>query len=252
MSQAYLERIGLDRDEIGPLDEAGLRRVVAAHAASAPFENLRAHRAETISVDIEDILERIVARREGGVCYELNGGLGWLLQELGADVELIAAQVLMGAEGSGGPGLPMSHMALIVRLPDGSAPLLVDAGFGGETIVRPAPADGETVTTARGASYQVDLRPRRLADFAGVAWWHSTSPDSRFMQSLVVSSTRADGITTLSGRGEETVEWRFRGTRDAEARPVDVAAAQAIANEVFGLRSRLPRRVLRYAPVGAE
>jgi len=245
---AYLERIGLDHDEIGSLDEDGLRRVVAAHAATVPFENTRAHRGEPISVRIEDVLDRLVVRREGGVCYELNGGLGWLLRELGADVDLIAAQVMSGADGPGvgGAGLPMSHMALIVRLPDGSSPLLVDAGFGGETIVRPAPADGETVTTERGSSYQVDLRPRELADFAGLAWWHSTSPGSRFMRSLVVSSTRADGIATLSARGDDALEWRFRGTRDVEARPVDVGEAQSIAADVFALRSPLPRRIIRY------
>src|SRR5690606_30981999 len=121
-----LARIGLPAD-LGPLDESALQRVVAAHAARVPFENTRAHRGERISVRIEDILERLVARREGGVCYELNGGLAWLLAELGAEVEINAAQVLGDASTpEAGGGLPMSHLALIVTLPGDPRAFLVD------------------------------------------------------------------------------------------------------------------------------
>lgn len=253
MTDAYLERIGLSRGSLGPLDETRLRRLAAAHAATVPFENTRAHRGERISVRAEDVLERLVERREGGVCYELNAGLGLLLTELGARVQLVAAQVLTAADapGTASSGLPMSHMALIVELSDGPGELLVDVGFGGETILRPAPADGETVVTERGSSYRVDRRPRQLTDFEGLAWWHSTSPGSRFMRSVIVSSTRPDGITTLSGRGEDALAWRFRGERDAEARDVGPDEAQSIAGEVFGLRAPLPQRVLRYGPLEA-
>lgn len=250
MIDAYLERIGVSRAEIGALDADSLSRIAAAHAAAVPFENTRTHRGERISVRIEDVLERLVERREGGVCYELNGGLGWLLAQLGADVRLIAAQVLTGADPTGGgSGLPMSHMALLVRPEGGEDDLLLDVGFGGDTIMRPAPADGEIVTTSRGTSYRVDMRPRELPDFEGVAWWHSTSPGSRFMQGVIVSSTRADGITTLSGRDEGGLRWRFRAERDVEAREVAHDEAQAIAGEVFGLHSPLPLRVLRYGPI---
>ena len=253
MIDAYLARIGLGRHELEPLDEGALRRLAAAHAAAVPFENTRAHRGERISVRIEDVLERLVERRAGGVCYELNGGLGWLLAELGARVRLIAAQVLVGGGGEpgGAAGLPMSHMALVVDVP-GESGLLVDVGFGGDTIVRPAPADGETVVTSRGTSYRVDMRPRELGDFEGVAWWHSTSPGSRFMRGIIVSSTRAGGVATLSGRGEGVLEWRFRGEGDSEAHAVTAEEAQAIAGEMFGLREALPRRILRYGPLAAS
>jgi len=267
VTAAYLARIGLSRAELDPLDESALRRITAAHAAAVPFENTRAHRGERISVRTEDVLERIVDRHEGGVCYELNGGLGWLLAELGADVRLVAGQVLVGAAsdgaeragdgdagqatgGAGGlGGLPMSHMALIVRLPETDREWLADVGFGGDTILRDAPADGDTVTTGRGTSYRIDLRRRELGDFEGLAWWHSTSPGSRFMRGVVVSSTRADGVATLSGRGDGQLAWRFRGERDTAARDVEPDVAQTIAAEVFGLTTPLPRSLVRYAPV---
>jgi len=250
MLAAYLARIGLPEAASRPLDEAGLRAVAAAHAARIPFENTRAHRGERISVRIEDILDRIVTREEGGVCYELNGGLAWLLTSLGADVELNAAQVLPAAPGDPG-GLPMSHVALIVTLPGEGRAFLVDVGFGGETILREVPEDGERVETARGSAYRIDRRPRELEDFEGLAWWHSTSPSSRFMRSVIVSSTRTEGIATLFGRDDgETIGWHYRGVADAEARAIDAAEAGALAGAVFGLRAPLPDRIMRYVPAG--
>lgn len=248
----YLDRIGLPPTGLVPLDEAGLRRIAAAHAERIPFENTRAHRGERISVRIDDILDRLVTRREGGVCYELNGGLGWLLGELGAEVERNAAQVLAGGAVPGaGAGLPMSHLALIVTLPDGGDAFLVDVGLGGETIFRDVPHDGEIVTTTQGAAYRIDRRPRSLDEFEGLAWWHSTSPGSRFMRSIIISVTHADGIVTLAGKDDGTaLAWHFRAASESESRPVDTATAASIAVEVFGLTSPLPERIIRYAPAG--
>ncbi|HWL59990.1 MAG TPA: arylamine N-acetyltransferase [Microbacteriaceae bacterium] len=245
----YLQRIGLPAEGLEPFDELALRRVAAAHAATVPFENTRAHRGERISVDIDDILERLVTRREGGVCYELNGGLAWLLTELGADVEINAAQVLPDSSGVG--GLPMSHLALIVTLPGAPRAFLVDVGFGGETILREVPDDGDIVTTGRASAYRIDRRPRQLSDFEGLAWWHSTSPGSRFMTGIIVSSTRPGGIVTVFGRDEgDSVSWFFRDLDADRPRALTRDEAQAIVADTFGLDAPLPQRVLRYAPVG--
>src|SRR5699024_720409 len=110
---------------------------------------------------------------------------------------------------------------------------------------------GEVVRTARGTSYRVDRRPRELGDFEGLAWWHSTSPGSRFMRSIIVSSTRPEGIATLFGRDEDgrAVTWYYRGVTDTDAREVTPEAAAEIAGEVFGLSGPLPQRVIRYAAV---
>lgn len=37
-------------------------------------------------------LKKIVSRRRGGFCYELNGLFAWLLQELGFQVTLLSAR----------------------------------------------------------------------------------------------------------------------------------------------------------------
>ena len=48
--------------------------------------------------------------------------------------------------------------------------------------------------------YQVETRPRRLADFEPTCWWHQTSPTSHFTQSLICSMLTGDGRVTLSDR----------------------------------------------------
>jgi len=49
--------------------------------------------------------------------------------------------------------------------------------------------------------YRLEVRPRELGDFVAGAWWHSTSPRSHFVQSLVCSKvTEGGGRITLSGR----------------------------------------------------
>lgn len=248
---AYLDRIGVTEESLHPLDGAALRRLVEAHAARIPFENTRIHHGEPISVDLDEILDRLVRRGEGGVCYELNGALSWLLRELGAEVELDAAEVLAGPANPKAVPLPMGHLALVVRLPGQEDRRLVDVGFGGEALLRPAPSDGEVVITARGSSYRIDRRPRQLGDFAGMAWWHSTSPGSRFVRSVVISSTRPDGITTLSGSAPDSgggeLRYRFRGTTEAEGRDVSRGEAQRLAEGVFGIAA-LPSRLVEYRP----
>ena len=121
---AYLDRIGVTAP--AACDAAGLRTLHRAHQLTVPFENLSIHLAEPISLDERDLADKIVRRRRGGFCYELNGAFALLLEALGAQVSRVAARVY----GETGPGPPFDHLALIVRPADGSGPWLADVGFG--------------------------------------------------------------------------------------------------------------------------
>ena len=79
---AYLDRIGLQRPAV--LDEAALRALHRAHLMTVPFENLSIHLDEPISLTEGDLVSKIVTRRRGGFCYELNGAFALLLEALGA------------------------------------------------------------------------------------------------------------------------------------------------------------------------
>ncbi len=110
---AYLRRIGVPRP--ATVDAATLRTVHRAHQMTVPFENLSIHLSEPISLDSGALLDKIVTRRRGGFCYELNGAFALLLQALGADVTRVAARV----HGDAGYGPPFDHLALVVRPADG-------------------------------------------------------------------------------------------------------------------------------------
>src|SRR5262249_16862497 len=121
---AYLDRIGVTRPVV--LDEKALGVLHRAHQLAVPFENLSIHMAEPISLNEGDLVDKIVTRRRGGFCYELNGAFALVLEALGASVARLAARVY----GEGQLSPPFDHLALVVRLADGSGPWLADVGFG--------------------------------------------------------------------------------------------------------------------------
>src|SRR5262249_35101471 len=79
---AYLNRVGYtDTDPVKPT-AAMLSNLHWSHLLNVPFENLDIrplHRQ--ISLDLAAIEDKVVARRRGGFCYELNGLLAAALTQ---------------------------------------------------------------------------------------------------------------------------------------------------------------------------
>ena len=69
--------------------------------------------------------EKIVTRRRGGWCYEMNGTLGWALGELGFRVTRGTGAVVRALKGEAAVG---NHLVLRVDVPEGA--YLADVGFG--------------------------------------------------------------------------------------------------------------------------
>jgi N-hydroxyarylamine O-acetyltransferase len=210
---AYLSRIAVTPPVAA--DAAALRILHRAHQVAVPFENLSIHLSEPISLDEAGLVDKIVRSRRGGFCYELNGGFALLLQALGAQVTRLAARVY----GDGQLGPPFDHLALAVRLPDGSGPWLADVGFGSHSDFpllldsrseQQDPAGRFQLTdTEHGdvdvlrngePQYRVELRERSLADFVPTCWWQQTSPSSHFTRSTICSRLTDDGRISISGR----------------------------------------------------
>ena len=213
LTAAYLARIGCPRPD-GP-DAAALRALHKAHQMTVPFENLSIHLGEPIELTEAGLLAKIVARRRGGFCYELNGAFGLLLEALGFNVERVAARVYGGA----GLGPPFDHMALVVRSPDGSGPWLADVGFGSHSThpllldgrreqhdpagvfqVTAAPDGDADVLKDAEPQYRLERRARSLEDFVPTCWWQQTAPQSHFRTGLICSLLTDDGRISLSGR----------------------------------------------------
>ena len=247
---AYLSRI--DADPPATLGAESLRHLHQAHQRAVPFENLSIHLSEPITLDEPALVDKIVRRRRGGFCYELNGAFALLLEALGASVGRVGARVF----GEGGLGPPFDHMALIVRPPDGSGPWLADVGFGshsdyplelGSREDQPDPAgvfrladapddDVEVLKDGR-PEYRLEVRERALADFAPTCWWQQTSPESHFRLSTICSRLTGDGRVSISGR--TLIETRA-GARTEQQLTSDAAVLAAYRDHFGVVLDRVP------------
>lgn len=246
-ADAYLKRIGAARPAVA--DAAALRDLHLRHLTAVPFENLSIHLGQDIVLDETALADKIVGAGRGGFCYELNGAFAGLLRELGYGVTLHPARVL-GPDGR--PGPPYDHLALRVTAADGSGPWLVDVGFGrhahfplafgsrdeqrdpGGVFAIAETAEGDLDVLMDGvAQYRLEQRPRALRDFEATCWYHRTSPDSHFRQSLVCSRL------TDGGRGRVTLGGRTLTVTDARGgrteRELDAAQVLPAYAEHFGI-----------------
>jgi len=136
----YLERINLPSSAALPLPAPtleNLRRLVAAHLAACPFENLALHYStrRQISLDAEVLFDKFVNRRRGGYCMEQNRAFSIVLRSLGYDLYTVGGRVVQGLEW--GKVMGWNHMAIIVTL-DGIE-YLVDVGYGSNCLTAPLP-----------------------------------------------------------------------------------------------------------------
>jgi N-hydroxyarylamine O-acetyltransferase len=216
--QAYLDRIGY-RGSLAPTPGT-LRALHVAHLRTVPFENLSIHAGQPIVLTEDALFEKVVVRRRGGFCYELNGLFAALLRALGFDVDLLAAGV---ARGGGVYSPDFDHVALAVSLGER---WLVDVGFG-DSFREPLRLDERGEQADGGRVYRIDedgprfvllqregsakeeeaawepqfrftLQPRALSDCAEMCLYHQTSPQSHFTQKRICSLATPDGRVTLS------------------------------------------------------
>ena len=210
----YLNRIGYD----GPLtlDADTLRALQVAHLYTVPFENLSIDMDEPIVLDIQALFEKVVTRRRGGFCYELNGLFAALLRALGFQVDMFSARV-RGSNREYGPAF--DHLTLLVSL---SERWLVDVGFG-DSFLEPLRLDAREIQPqgesyyrilddktnlvleskdregAWAPQYRFDTTPCHLTDFGEMCRYHQSSPESHFTKNPVCTMATPGGRVTISG-----------------------------------------------------
>jgi len=211
--RAYLDRIRFEGEVRADL--ATLRAVHRAHQYAVPFENLDVQLRRPLVTAEEAAYDKIVRRRRGGWCYEMNGVMGWALKEMGFDVTRMSAGVMREKLGDVQLG---NHLCLLVRL---DQPYLVDVGFGG-SLSEPTPlrvsamddapyrlslsetADGYWRFTeiALGEPFSFDFRAARADEalFAAKCSFLQSDAGSPFVQNLVVQRRTADAHYSLRGR----------------------------------------------------
>ena len=218
----YLARIGYVGSTEPTLET--LAGIVLAHLRTVPFENLDiVPLARPLRLDPAGLFAKIVGERRGGYCFELNGTLALLLEDLGFTVVRVACQFTEEA----GYSDPFDHLALIVTFP-GSGEWFVDVGSGRTTPTAPLevpgpdawgapgppdPADGRLSRIERrgraGYVWQLEqggdwreyqrfsFTPRTLEDFLPRCRVFETEPDNHFRQGPMCTQLTAAGRVSI-------------------------------------------------------
>lgn len=246
-AQAYLRRIGYS-GPTAPTFET-LRGLHLAHLLAVPFENLDIPLLRRpLALAPDALYEKLVTRRRGGLCYELNGSFAALLSSLGFRLDFLSAEVF-SPKGTWGP--PFAHVALRVHLDE---PWLADVGFGRDSFREPLrletqePQDCYGVTyrlrsegplrilqmrdgEAWSSLYRFGPQSHQMADFEPMCVVHQTSPDAPFTSVPVVGLATVDGRITLVDRRLKIVGG---GTTQERDLPDDESRAHAL-REYFGI-----------------
>ncbi|HEY5237524.1 MAG TPA: arylamine N-acetyltransferase [Rhizomicrobium sp.] len=210
----YLHRIGLTQRPRADL--AGLTAIHRAHMQSIAYENLDVQLGCAVTIERAPILEKVVDRKRGGWCYEMNGTLNWALEELGFRVTRATGAVMREMMGDAATG---NHLVLRVELEEGT--YLADVGFGDGPLEPINLVEGEFISNGfvyhlsradgdwwrlrnhpAGAAPSFDFNLERADEtkFAARCASLQSTADSLFVLNLICFRHRPNGFYALLGR----------------------------------------------------
>lgn len=223
----YCERTGAPPS--GVPDENRLEELQRAQIYSMPFENFDIQLGRGIDLTPEHLVDKLIRRRRGGYCFELNGLFLAALKRAGFDARPLLARVHVSGEPTG-----RSHQLSLVTI--AGREWIADVGFGGACPRRPMPLEHEVETVHDGRRfrlvphslghmlqfqqdgawtdlYSFDLTPVVANDIVYGNHFTSTHPASFFTFSRVAVRWLPDGQIrlfnfrcTTSRGGEERIE----------------------------------------------
>jgi N-hydroxyarylamine O-acetyltransferase len=213
--QEYFDRTGFWG--AARADIATVVEMMRCQLFSVPFENLDVQAGKIVSLVPEDIVDKIIVRKRGGYCFEVNGLFAMALEALGIPYQFVAARPMMYPVRK-----PKTHMAIVVKT-DGEQ-WLCDLGFGSYGIRAPMRLDMldaeieqdfdtfmlsmanereyllQALVEGKWADqFAFDTSPQEWIDFVPANYLSSTHPDAIFVQKLVVVLHNPKGRVSLSG-----------------------------------------------------
>jgi N-hydroxyarylamine O-acetyltransferase len=212
--QAYLDRIGFDG--VPRPDLATLVALHRGHSLAISYENFDVQFGRPLTIDSAAAFDKIVRRRRGGWCYEMNGLLGAILDDVGFRVTRLAGAVHRATHGDEMAG---NHLVLLVDLSDG--PWIADVGFGDgprdpyPLRAGPVVSDGfvygleridadwwrlTNQPTGGAPSFDFSLEPADPARLAAMCERLQTWPASTFVLNAIAQRHKGDEIRLLRGR----------------------------------------------------
>jgi len=249
----YLRRIGCE-DCLAP-SPTRLFKLQREHRRRVPYESLDLYRGVAPGLSEEELYEKIVTRRRGGYCFELNGAFKALLAQLGYDVVQHFGRWLYG-EDLAVP--PPRHRVLRVRFR--GATYVADVGIGMWAPPEPLRFAYDVVQNSGGRDWRI-VRDERLLnlvqvrcgekwvnyfsfgddpaediDFLYVNQYLAHNPDSPFRRGILVYLPTAEGgrrITLEHDPETGLPSWRYEETFADGSRQVRFLRTEADRAEVL-------------------
>jgi N-hydroxyarylamine O-acetyltransferase len=250
----YLARIGLQTKVEADLN--GLHVLQDHHMRNVPFENLDVILGRPLGLSPGALFQKIVMRKRGGYCFELNTLYGTMLSEIGfAPVPMLARVWLRDPPETP----PRTHLVNRVRI-DGED-WISDVGFGGRAARVPLKIeegyevdDGDGRIRIRkdedfgyrisrlqdGAwsdQYTVETDAAHMADILSGNHWTETHPESHFRHGIGVGLFTAEGRTSFY---EGVLTHRGKNTRSRNILGLD--ATLDVLETEFGLELDLTQK----------
>ena len=214
----FLERIGMEPETVIEKSVNFLGRIQLNCVLHIAYENLDILDSKPLNLEPEALYEKIVLRRRGGYCFELNGLLTYMLREMGFTVSERFARFLRNE-----PAIPMRrHRVTVVHLEDGD--YLCDIGVGQIAPRLPLKLQEELIQTQNGETYRFTRDARHgwvlwdlhhgswreyicftdeecfAVDFLQPTFFCENHPSSPFNKTYMLAIKTETGRRTIDGR----------------------------------------------------
>ena len=245
ITDEYLRTLGLKRTKS---DLAFLSEITRRHAARFAFSSVGPMLGDDLPLDIESLYRRIIVNRRGGYCFEQNGLLFDMLQELGFEVRLYLGRVIYNQDIH--PGL--THRITLVEI-DGER-YIADVGFGPMGPQHPVSMSGDVsrenfrvfrikerhpgefhMQTLKDGEfyslYKFELTRYGAADCEVGHFYSHKHPGATFVNHLVVSKIMDDEVRSLRNHELRIIT----GTAEQKHNISDGAQLKMVLDTRFGI-----------------
>ena len=211
--------LNIDSSRYNNIDKASLDYFMERYMMTVPFENINVQNQVPISVNTDDLLDKVINQHRGGFCYEMNHLFGTYLEKKGFAVHRASGTVHTP---DGGVALEGSHMSLYTILND--TYYVTDVGFGDlplHAIPISHPSQPVSISDINGefraifdkedcyhvqklknnkwtTLYHAYLEPQSIQDFSDKIIYNESNPNSIFVKQLLITQPQSFGRATMT------------------------------------------------------
>ncbi len=240
MVEEYLNRLGIYEKLDISFDS--LCKIQQNHLLNVPFENFNIHLYKELKLEKDFIFDKIVNKKRGGLCYEMNYLLYLILVKMGFDAELIGSKTK-------NDGNFFDHPLIKVFLDNNY--YLVDVGFG-DNFMKPIKLSKNTIHTDTKGTFKISFvegneyilekltndifvkqfiirdKEEKIEDFYNRKEWYVNSDQSIFRKNFFCSKEYLDGRVSLK-------ENKIKYTRDGKVFIEAINNEDSFLNHLVGI-----------------